>query len=145
MEIKQGSSNDAVFITLRNNGVESDSSEVVIKNFHSGARAEMVYRIHNATGAAIRPELFIVPYADVADYSKADGAVKAPEYMFDWVQMPELTDVNPGQIKDFVVALEMPKDAKKPPKKVAFQVGVASKTNEKVQPSIGIWWLVNMR
>lgn len=144
VELTQGSSGNAVFIKLRGDGIEADASEVVIGNFRPGARAEMTYRIHNATGAAIAPEIYWVD-ADIADYSKADGAVKASAYVADWLEIPKLTDIPPGEIVDFTVALVMPKDAKKPADKFGFQVGVAGRTEDKVQPAIGIWWIVNMR
>ena len=145
VELPQGSSNDAVFIKMTRNGISTDSSEVVVKNFHEGTRAEIVYRIHNATGKAIMPEIFLVTDADVANYSKADGAVKSPAYIEDWIRLPTLTDVVPGQIKDFIIALEMPKGAKKPANKIGFQIGIAGKTEDKVQTAIGIWWLINFR
>lgn len=143
-QLTQGSSENAVFIKLRGNGIEADASEVVISNFRPGARAEMTYRIHNATGAAITPEIYWAD-ADIADYSKADGATRAPAYVADWLEIPKLTDIPPGQIVDYTVALVMPKDAKKPADKFGFQVGVAGKTDDKVQPAVGIWWIITMR
>lgn len=143
-QLTQGSSGDAVFVKIRGDGIEVDASEVVIGNFRPGARAEMTYRIHNATAVAITPEIYWVD-ADITDYSKADGAVRAPEYVIDWLEIPKLVDVSPGQIADFTVAFVMPKDAKKPADKFGFQVGVAGKTNDKVQTAVGIWWIVNMR
>ena len=145
VELPLGSGNDAVFIKMTGNGISTDSSEVVVKNFYGGARAEIVYRIHNATGKAIMPEIFFVTGADVANYSKAGSAVKAPTYVVDWIKLPLLTDVVPGQIKDFTVALEMPKGAKKPANRIGFQIGVAGKTGEQLQPAVGIWWLINFR
>lgn len=143
-QLTLGSGGDAIFIKLRGNGIESDASEVVIRNFRPGARAEMTYRIHNATGAAIMPEIYWVD-ADIADYSKADGAVRAPAYVASWLEIPQLTDIPPGQIVDFTVALAMPKNTKTPADKFGFQVGVAGKTTAKLQPAIGVWWVVNMR
>ena len=144
-DIKQGSSGDAVFISVTKNGISADASEVVINNFRPGARAEMTYRIHNGTAAAIRPEIYFVDYADVTDYSKADGAVKSPLYVSDWLVIPKLDDVTPGEIKDYTVAIEIPKDAKDIPDKFGFQIQVAGNTGGKVQTAIGTWWLVNMR
>ena len=145
MELKAGSSGDAVFFILRENGLSTDSKEVVITNFYAGARAEMIYRIHNATGRAITPEIFIEKYADVADYSEADGAIKPPRYVLDWVELPRINDIPPGQIKEFVVAIQMPKNAEKPADKLGFLIGVAGKTEGEIQPAVGVWWLINMR
>jgi len=144
-DIKQGSSGDAVFIGITKNGISADASEVVINNFRPGARAEMIYRIHNGTTAAILPEIYFVDYADITDYSKADGAVKAPANVSEWLIIPKLKDVPPGEIKDFMVAIEIPKDTKDIPDKFGFQVQVAGNNGGIVQTAIGTWWLVNMR
>ena len=143
-DIKQGSSGDAVFISVTKNGISADASEVVINNFRPGARAEMTYRIHNGTAASIRPEIYLFD-ADVTKYSKADGAVKAPENVTDWLVIPALDDVTPGEIKEYTVAIEIPKDVKNLPEKFGFQVQVAGNTGGTVQTAIGTWWLVNMR
>ena len=144
VDIRQGSSGDAVFISVTKNGISADASEVVINNFRPGSRAEMTYRIHNGTAAAIRPEIYLFD-ADVADYSKADGAVKAPAGVTDWLVIPNLDDVTPGEIKEYTVAIEIPKDIKNLPEKFGFQVQVAGNTGGTVQTAIGTWWLVNMR
>ena len=140
--LTQGSSGDAVFIKISENSISADASEVVVKNFHAGSRAEMTYRIHNATGKAIQPEIYWID-ADVANYSKADGAVKAN--VQSWLTLPENMDVPAGSIREYIVAIEMPKDAKKPADKIGFQIGVCNKNNDKVQTAIGTWWLVSMR
>lgn len=145
VELEQGSSGDAVFISITKNGISADASEVVIRNYRAGARAEMTYRIHNGTAAAIQPEIYFVDYADVADYSKANGATKAPMEMSSWLTIPELDEVPPGSIKDYVVAIEIPEDVPKLPKKFGFQVQVAGNTGGKLQTAVGTWWLVNMR
>lgn len=144
-EIKQGSSGDAIFIGITKNGISSDASEVVIKNFHPGAKAEVVYRIHNGTTAAIRPEIYFVDYADVADYSQANGAVKAPVEVSKWLKIPKLDDVVPGEIKDYTVVIEMPKDEKNIPNKFGFQIQVAGNNGGVIQTAVGTWWLVSMR
>lgn len=144
-EIKQGSSGDAVFIGITKNGISADASEVVISNFHPGAKAEIVYRIHNGTTAAIQPEIYLVDYADVTDYSQANGAVKAPDDISKWVKIPTLDEVVPGEIKDFTVIIEMPKNAEDVPGKFGFQVQVAGNNGGVIQTAVGTWWLVNMR
>ena len=143
-DIKQGSSGDAVFISVTKNGIAADASEVVINNFRPGARAEMTYRIHNGTAAAIRPEIYLVD-ADVTNYSKADGAVKAPVNVTDWLVIPALDDVTPGEIKEYIIGIAIPKDIKNLPEKFGFQIQVAGNTGGTVQTAIGTWWLVNMR
>ena len=144
-ELIQGSSGNAVFIKITEGGISSDASEVVIRNYYPGARAEMTYRIHNATSVTVTPEIYYNTSADIADYSKADGATKAPDTAINWLEVPQLTDIPPGQIMDFIVTLVIPKDASKPANKFGFQVGVANKTEAKLQPAVGVWWIVNMR
>ena len=78
-------------------------------------------------------------------YSKSNGAVKAPENVTDWLVIPKLGDVTPGEIKEYTVAIEIPKDVKNLPEKFGFQVQVAGNTGGTVQTAIGTWWLVNMR
>lgn len=136
---------DIVDITIMENGISSDSSEVVVKNFYAGARAEMVYRIHNATSKTILPEIFFNRDADVADYSKADGAVRAPSYVESWIELPALSNILPGGVVDFIVALQMPEDEERPAEKIAFQIGVAGKTEGRLQSAVGLWWLVSMK
>ena len=140
---KQGG--NAIVIKITDNGISADASEVIIKNFSPGARAEMIYRIHNATTKVAMPEVYYNTDADIADYSKADGAIKALASVADWLEIPALSDIPPGQIKDIVVALAMPNDARLTDKKIGFQVGVAGNTDDKVQTAVGIWWLVSMR
>ena len=144
-DVKQGSSGDAVFISVTRNGISSDASEVVINNFRPGVKAEMMYRIHNGTAAAIRPEIYFVDYADVTDYSKANGAVKAPSKASEWLIVPKLDDIPPGEIKEYAVAIMIPKGIKDIPDKFGFQVQVAGNTGGTIQTAVGTWWLVNMR
>lgn len=136
---------NAVGITIRNNGISADSSEVVVKNFYAGAKVEMTYRIHNATTKAVRPEIYVIADADVANYSKADSAVRATPQVLSWIELPMTKDIAPGAIEDFVVVIAMPKDEKKLAEKVGFQIGVAGATGEKLQMAIGTWWLISMR
>lgn len=137
-------SGSAVGITIRENGISTDSSEVVVKNFYAGARAEMVYRIHNATAKGVIPEIYLNYDADIADYSKADGAVKASSVVLDWVELPVMSEVGAGCIKDFVVAIQMPKGVGKPSEKMGYQVGVSWQVaGSRVQPAVGIWWLIS--
>lgn len=138
------SDSEVVGITIREGSISADSI-VEVGNFYPGARAEMVYRIHNATTRAVIPDIYIVDGADITNYSKANGAVKAPDYALEWIELPKLVEVKPGVIEDFVVAIQMPKDKKKFAEKWGFQIGVASTSGEKVQVAVGIWWLVNMR
>ena len=139
---------DVVLIRVKDGGIESHSSEVVVRNFYAGARAEMIYRIHNATARAIIPEIYINSSANVADYSKADGAVRATPEVLSWIKLPVMEDIAPGETKDFVVAIAMPKGVKKPAEKIGFQIGVAGGTNTlpaTVGVAVGTWWLISMR
>lgn len=136
---------DAILITVTENGIESDTSEVVIRNFYPGAKAEITYRIHNKTAGTISPEIYFVDYADIADYSKAYGAVKAPDRITDWLKFPKMNDVKSGEDKDYTVIIEMPKDTHNIPEKIGFQVQVSGNNGGVLQTAVGQWWLVNMR
>jgi len=144
-QVQQGSSGDAIFVKIAKTGISSGASEVIISNYRPGGRAEITYRVHNATAVAVMPEIFYNTDADIADYSKADGAVKAPAVAASWLEIPKLSDIPPGQITDFVVALVMPKNVKKPADKFGFQVGVAGNTGGKLQTAVGTWWIITMR
>jgi len=91
------------------------------------------------------PEIYYNADADISDYSEAGSAVNATDSVASWLKLPQLTSISPGQVTDFVVALDAPKGAKRPADKFGFQVGVASQTDAKLRPAIGIWWLVSMR
>jgi len=132
-------------VVIDDRGVKADYIEVVVRNFYAGARAEMTYRIYNNTSESLTPEIFPIMDVDVSKYSRADGAVKAPGYVGSWVEIPPLIEITPNTYKDFIVALQMPSDAKKPADKIGFQIGVAGKSGGNLQPAIGIWWLVSMR
>lgn len=144
-QVTSGFPQGVVGITIGEGGIETDSSEVVIRNFYPGARAEMTYSIRNGTKKAIMPEIFVVKEANVLNYSKAEGFENPSVSMFNWVKLPVVADVNPGETKNFIVALQIPKGEKVTANKIGFQIGVAGKTDAKVQPAVGIWWLVSMR
>lgn len=144
-DIVQGSSGDAVFIKVSTNGISTDSSEVVVRNFRPGARAEMTYRIHNATAVGIVPEIYLNSNAQIADYSKADGAVMAPPALLSWLVMPDVREIPPGAIVDYPVSLVLPKNVNGLPDKFGFQVVIAGNAGGKVQTAVGTWWLINMR
>ena len=144
-DMRQGSSGDAVFIGITKNGIMADASEVIINNFYPGAKAEITYRIHNGTTAAIRPEIYLVDYADITDYSQSDGAVKAPAEVAGWLDIPNLGEVKQGEIEDFTVIIKMPKGIKDIPNKFGLQVQVSGNNGGIIQTAIGTWWIVNMR
>ena len=133
-------------VTIRDDGISITCSDLRIDNYRAGKTVPVVYQVHNATSKAVEPDIFINPDADVTDYSKADGAVNAPSYATDWIILPEMSDVTPGEIKDFEVAFRMPKDAEKQEGTIAYQIGAASKSREgMLQPAVATWWLVTMR
>lgn len=137
---------DIVGVTIYDNGISVDKENVLVGNFCAGNRAEMVYRIHNATSKVVRPKIYTVEGADVAGYSKSDGAVPAVQQVLNWIELPELRDIAPGATEDFIVAVAMPEEEKKPTaKKVGFQIGVSGDAEKNVQTAIGVWWLITMR
>lgn len=136
---------DAILITVTENGIESDTSEVVINNFYPGAKAEITYRIHNKTNGTLTPEIYFVDYAEISDYSKSYGAVKAPAEITEWLKFPKMNELKAGAIKDYTVTIEMPKGTYNIPDKIGFQVQVSGNNGGVVQTAVGQWWLVNMR
>jgi len=134
----------SVGITIRANGMEVDTSDVQVSNFKAGDRAEMTYRIHNATPAAVQPILYVVNGAKVENYSKADGAVSyAPASA--WMEIPAIPEVAPGAITDVVVALNMPKEATFNGTKFGLQIGASVESNKQITTAVGTWWIVSMR
>ncbi len=144
--VQPSPSNEIVVITIMNNGISTDSSEVVVRNFHAGARAEMVYRVVNASSKEIVPEIYLNTSANVLDYSKAGGAIKSPEYVNSWIEIPYIVlPIMPAEARDYIVALQMPEEALKPAEKMGFQIGVAGKVEGGLQPAVGVWWIINFR
>lgn len=132
-------------ITITGDGIVSKNSEVVIENFHKGARAEVTYRINNMSSATIMPVIYPIMDANVLDYSKANGHVNAPAFVRDWIQIQTPTLIEPNKFGDFLVAFQMPKDAEKTPGKFAFQIGVSTEVKGQPVGAVGIWWMINMR
>ncbi len=153
VEISTGGS--VVNVEILDDGVSVDSV-VAIGNFHAGARAEAIYRIHNASSKEVTPQIYPNWNWDVANYTAngmsdefqktwAGKTVKAPDYVKGWIEIPELTSIMPGDTTDFIVALVMPKDAEKPADKIGFVIEVAAKTKGMMQTAVGSWWLVGLR
>ena len=136
---------EAISIHVSDNGISADTSEVFIDNYYPGARVEISYRVYNDTDTVIQPEIYFVDYADVADYSQSDGAVKAPPEISEWLKFPSSKDIKPGESKDCTVIITMPKDVSNIPDKFGFQVQVAGNNGGLLQTAVGTWWLVNMR
>ncbi len=138
---------NAVGVVIRNNGISVDTADVMVRNFYPGARAEQIFSIHNATDKAVMPEMYYVPDGDSSNYShpNANGAIKAPDFVRDWIKFPELTEITPGEISEFTMALEMPKDAKKSFEKAGFLIGIDAKTKNMLQPAVQVWWVITMR
>jgi hypothetical protein len=137
--------NEVVNIIFNEEGIDCDRGEIIVKNLYAGARAEQVFRIHNGISETIIPDIFPIMNCDIENYSRADGAVKAPEYVSSWVELPPFSEIAPGEYRDFVVALQMPEDAEKPAEKFGFVLSFAVKVSGGTRPAIGVWWLVSMR
>ena len=135
---------NVVSVVIGDNGISVDASEVVVSNFHSGSRAEMTYRIYNTTSKIAQPSIYWVD-ADIASYSKANGAVKAASEVREWLELPSMEEIQPVSAKDYIVILKMPEEAKKTDNKIGFQLGVCNNNDDKVQTGVGTWWIINMR
>jgi len=134
-----------VSIVITDTGASTDMGSVTVDNFHADGRAEMVYRIYNKAQEPFIPVIQPLFYADPTDWDKTADAIKLPEYAWSWVEIPVLTSILSGESKDFIVAIEMPKDAKKPAEKIAYKLFVGKMVGFNMQLGVETWWILNMR
>jgi hypothetical protein len=132
-----------VQVILRDNGV-SVNTEVRVSNFHEGGRAEMVYHVTNLAGKELAPDFYVVPYADITDYSQGTGYEKATPEQLSWVSLPPTAPIAPNATEDYVIAIEAPKGADINGN-FGLQIGVAGKSKAQVQMAGATWWLIGVR
>lgn len=116
--------------------------KVMISNFYPGARAEYPITIHNGE---LEDRVFSVTYRDPNHV--AEGYVKAPAVVQDWVMVVDPTPVlGPRETRDILVVVEMPSDAEVFAEKWEFWVSIrdASQTGM-VQTELSARWLVKMK
>jgi len=115
--------------------------KVEVGNFYPGARAEYPLSIHNGKD---EPAEFSVTYR-VAD-NTAEGYVTAPGGAEGWVIIAEPALVLAAkETRQVLIAVEMPKGAKAPPK-WEFWIAVKDVTQTgMVQTELACRWLVEMR
>jgi len=147
-KIEQKVSTNIYPIVINNGGI-AKYYDVGISNFHSGKPVEIVYRITNNSSIDMLPEVFAIPYADVADLSTEDGkgTMNAPAYVYDeWLIMPVISEsLKPGQTQDYTFTLLMPDGAKSPANRLAFKLGTAGISKATLRPTAEIWWIIQMR
>lgn len=131
-----------VNVVITDNGISIDKC-INIDNFHPGARAEVSYSIRNASHAALQPVLFINTNGRVEDYSKSNGAITY-EPAFDWIDIPDIPEINPGETVNALVSIEMPKKSEIDTNKFGFQIAAAAE-GKQIQIAVGSWWIISMR
>jgi len=115
--------------------------KVEVGNFYPGARAEYPLSIHNGKD---EPAQFSVTYR-IAD-NTAEGYVTAPGAAEGWVIIADPAPVLAAkETRQVLIAVEMPKGAKAPPK-WEFWIAVKDVTQTgMVQTELACRWLVEMR
>ena len=136
---------NVVVITNTENGISESASRINVRNFHSGARAEVVFLVENKSGRDIYPCLDIKLDVNTSDYDVAKDYENAPASILSWFDVPEIEMIKHGETKTFVLGIEMPKDALKFADKWAFMTECSGDTGGRVQTAVGLWWLIDMR
>lgn len=115
--------------------------KVEVGNFYPGARAEYPLTIHNGKD---EPAEFSVIYR-VPD-NVGEGYAKAPNEAKDWVIIADPAPVLAAkETRDVLIAVEMPKGSKAPPK-WEFWIAVKDITQTgMVQTELACRWLVTMK
>ena len=115
--------------------------KIEVGNFYPGARAEYPLSIHNGKD---EPAQFSVTYR-IAD-NTAEGYVTAPGAAESWVIIADPAPVLAAkETRQVLIAVEMPKGAKSPPK-WEFWIAVNDVTQTgMVQTELACRWLVEMR
>jgi len=115
--------------------------KVEVGNFYPGARAEYPVTIHNGKD---EPAEFLVTYR-VPD-NVGEGYVTAPDEAQGWVIIADpAPKLAAKETRDVLIAVEMPKGAKAPPK-WEFWIAVKDVTQTgMIQTELACRWLVTMK
>ncbi len=116
--------------------------KVEIGNLYPGARAEETISIHNGGSEASE---FLVYYEDL--FNETDGYYWAPREASSWMSLSDSSPlIEPGEIVDILVVLEIPADVVVEEEKWGFLIVVseASQTGM-IKVRNASKWLVNMR
>jgi hypothetical protein len=113
----------------------------MVGNFYPGARAEYLLSIHNGND---EPAEFSVTYREPGN--TGEGYVTAPSGAEGWVIIADPAPVLAAkETRQVLIALEMPKGTKSPPK-WEFWIAVKDVTQTSmVQTELACRWLVEMR
>ena len=145
VEIQQNET--VVTFVIKDNGISVDSV-VNIGNFHSGAQADTVFMVINDSASPVTPVIYYMKDKHIDDYSEVEGQgyVDAPAYVEGWIQVsPTPAPIPSKSAQGYIVSLVMPEDAEKFADKFAFVMGVEGQTFGVMQPTVGTWFLVQMR
>ena len=115
--------------------------KVEVGNFYLGARAEYPLTIHNGKDELAE---FSITYREPDN--TAEGYVRAPDEAQEWVIIADpAPKLAAKETKDVLIAVEMPKGAKAPPK-WEFWIAVKDVTQTgMVQTELACRWLVTMK
>jgi hypothetical protein len=115
--------------------------KVTVGNFYPGARAEYLLSIHNGKD---EPAEFSVTYREPG--SVGEGYVTAPNEAEGWVIIADPAPVLAAkETRQILIAVDMPKAAKAPPK-WEFWIAVKDVTQTSmVQTELACRWLIEMR
>ena len=140
--------NEAVVtFVIKDNGISVDKV-VNIGKFHSGAQADTVFMVINDSASPVTPVIYYMKDKHIDDYSEVEGQgyVDAPAYVEGWITVSPTPEPIPSKsAQGYIVSLVMPENAEKFADKFAFAMGVEGQTFGVMQPTVGTWFLVNMR
>jgi len=134
-----------VTVIITDGGISQTAADVMVENYHKGARADVSYLISNDTDATISPNLYSVFKVNPGDYSKTVGYKTVPTYYSDWLDIPKCGDIKPGESKSYTIVLSIPDNKEEVPDQWAFRTGVAGNNGGFVQTGTELWWRINMR
>lgn len=136
---------NVVVITITDNGISESASRINVKNFHSGASAEVIFLIKNESTGDISPGMNVKLDVNTSDYDVAKGYVTAPLEVMGWFDIPDMGTLVSGASMPYKITITMPDDAEDFADKWAFMTECAGNTGGRVQTAVGLWWLIDMR
>lgn len=136
-----------VQVTITDTGIrQTGAADIEVSNYYKGARVEVPYLIKNDSEKTIDPVIRTLFDVNPVAYPKAKGYVAVPNYYVDWVSIPRIGSIEPGDAKSYTVALAIPSNAKeKIPAQWAFKIEVSGNNGGFFQTGTQSWWRINMR
>lgn len=133
-------------VTISEQGISVEVSDIQINNFRAAASVTAVYAITNNTDGIVTPDIYINTNITPSDYDKAADYELCPESALSWLNIPAIPDIRPGESITIPVIFKSPgKITGDIPKKYTFRTGIASGKGGLFQTAVETWWLVDMR